>query len=282
MRRAYKFRAYPTRPQEARATRLLADHCDLYNAALEERREAWRMRQTSITYGTQSAQLKEIRRYDRDGQGRHSFTAQQQTLRRLSSVFEAFYQRSREDGAGYPRFKPYSRFDQVMFVAGDGAKWSPSGGDGWARVSFQAVGAVKVRLHRHTCMRDSSACGAAVTFVLSQPLLGRRVFGGPARRLLGCPAGRGAQVPAYLAGHHGHLGGRAADRRVTRLVMAWMPPMSFVPGLGDALWPVTFVILQVITNVYLARSGFWLILRGQSGQQPSLAVTPRLPARTRR
>ncbi len=30
VRRAYKFRAYPTRPQEGRAVRLLADHCDLY------------------------------------------------------------------------------------------------------------------------------------------------------------------------------------------------------------------------------------------------------------
>ncbi|HEV2240675.1 MAG TPA: transposase, partial [Streptosporangiaceae bacterium] len=81
MRRAYKLRAYPARPQEGRAARLLADHCDLYNAALEERREAWRMRQATITYGTQSAQLKGIRRDDWDGQGRHSFTAQQQTLR---------------------------------------------------------------------------------------------------------------------------------------------------------------------------------------------------------
>jgi hypothetical protein len=61
VRRAYKFRAYPTGPREARATRLLADHCDLYNAALEERREAWRLRQATITYGTQSAQLKQIR-----------------------------------------------------------------------------------------------------------------------------------------------------------------------------------------------------------------------------
>jgi putative transposase len=43
VRRAYKLRAYPTRRQEARAVRLLADHCDLYNAALTERREAWRM-----------------------------------------------------------------------------------------------------------------------------------------------------------------------------------------------------------------------------------------------
>jgi hypothetical protein len=31
VRRAYKFRAFPTRPQEGRAVRLLADHCDLYN-----------------------------------------------------------------------------------------------------------------------------------------------------------------------------------------------------------------------------------------------------------
>jgi putative transposase len=35
MRRAYKLRAYPTRPQEGRAVRLLADHCDLYNARWE-------------------------------------------------------------------------------------------------------------------------------------------------------------------------------------------------------------------------------------------------------
>ena len=75
MRRAYKFRAYPTRPQEARAAALLADHCDLYNAALEERREAWRMGKVSVSYSMQSAQLKEIRRADPDGQGRHSFTA---------------------------------------------------------------------------------------------------------------------------------------------------------------------------------------------------------------
>jgi len=139
VRRAYKFRAYPTRPQEGRAVRLLADHCDLYNAALEERREAWRMRQVLVSYGMQSAQLKEIRCADSDGQGRHSFTAQQQTLRRLNAVFAAFFDRVKAadkagEGkkAGYPRFKPYQRFSQVLFVAGDGAKWQPSGSGRWA------------------------------------------------------------------------------------------------------------------------------------------------------
>ncbi|HJY00553.1 MAG TPA: transposase [Streptosporangiaceae bacterium] len=149
VRRAYKFRAYPTRPQEGRAVRLLADHCDLYNAALTERREAWRMHCVSVSYGMQSAQLKEIRRADPDGQGRHSFTAQQQTLRRLDTVFRAFHERCRVGGKpGYPRFKPYSRFSQARFVNGDGARWTPADGSGWARAYFQAAGSVKVRQHR--------------------------------------------------------------------------------------------------------------------------------------
>jgi putative transposase len=150
VRRAYKFRAYPTRPKEGRSARMLADHCDLYNAALEERREAWRMRRASVSYGMQSAQLKEIRKTDPGGQGRHSFTAQQQTLRRLNIVFAAFYERCKTGGRkpGYPRFKPYSRFSQVMFVAGDGAKWQPSRGGRWAYATFQAVGMVKVKQHR--------------------------------------------------------------------------------------------------------------------------------------
>ena len=153
MKRAYKLRAYPTRPQEGRAVRLLADHCDLYNAALAERREAWRMGKVSVSYGDQSAQLKEIRAADPDGQGRHSFTAQQQTLRRLNAVFAGYFRRVRdakgkEGRVGYPRFKPYQRFAQVLFVAGDGAKWGPADGGRWAHATFQAVGRVKVSQHR--------------------------------------------------------------------------------------------------------------------------------------
>ena len=148
MRRAFKFRAYPTCPQEVRAVRLLADHCDLYNAALAERREAWRMRRVSISYGMQSAQLKDIRRADPHGQGRHSFTAQQQTLRRLNAVFAAFYKRAKKGKAGYPRFKPCSRFNQVQYAAGDGATWTAAPANGWARAAFQGVGSIKVRQHR--------------------------------------------------------------------------------------------------------------------------------------
>jgi putative transposase len=129
---------------------LLRDHCDLYNAALQERRDAWRMRKVSVGYVDQSAQLREIRAADPDGQGRHSFTAQQQTLRRLDATFRAFSRRAKakERKAGYPRFKPYQRFDQVLFVAGDGAKWQPADGGRWAQATFQAIGQLKVKQHR--------------------------------------------------------------------------------------------------------------------------------------
>jgi hypothetical protein len=45
-----------------------------------------------------------------------------------------------------------------------------------------------------------------------------------------------------------------------RILMAWTLPVRLVPGLGAALWPVTFVALQVVTNVYFARAGFWRML----------------------
>jgi putative transposase len=133
--------------------RLLADHCDLYNAALQERREAWRPRKVRISNGDQSAQLKEIRAADPAGQGRHSFTAQQQTLRRLNAILGVYFHRARDAKGkgrrvGYPRFKPYQRFDQVLFVAGDGAKWEDANDGRWAHATFKAVGRVKVKQHR--------------------------------------------------------------------------------------------------------------------------------------
>jgi len=126
---------------------MLNAHRQLYNAALEERREAWRHGVT-IRYGGQSAQLTEIRRADPDGQGRWSFTSQQQTLRRLDRAFQGFFQRVRAGRtAGYPRFKSTARWDSVDFVDGDGARWRDPEGK-WARAYLQGVGHVKVNAHR--------------------------------------------------------------------------------------------------------------------------------------
>jgi putative transposase len=145
VRRAYKFRIYPTSGQAGRMARCLRDHQRLYNAALEERREAWKRRQVSIRYGQQSAQLRDIRAFDPD-QGCWSFSSQQATLRRLDKAMAAFYRRCKAgQKAGYPRFQALDRWDSVTWPSdGDGCRWRPEVG----RVFLQGVGHVKVHAHQ--------------------------------------------------------------------------------------------------------------------------------------
>lgn len=75
VRRSYKFRLRPTSKQEAALGACLEDTRQLYNAALEERREAWRTGHHKVTFYSQDAQLKEIRAGDRSGTGAGRLTA---------------------------------------------------------------------------------------------------------------------------------------------------------------------------------------------------------------
>jgi hypothetical protein len=47
---------------------------------------------------------------------------------------------------------------------------------------------------------------------------------------------------------------------VLRIAMAYSLPVDVVPGLGGALWPVTLLVIQVITNVYYHWAGLYRIL----------------------
>jgi hypothetical protein len=53
--------------------------------------------------------------------------------------------------------------------------------------------------------------------------------------------------------------GMLADA-VARVVMSYTLPINTVPALGGLLWPVTFVLIQIVTNVYYHRAGLWQIL----------------------
>lgn len=61
VRRAYVFRLRPTARQHVALGACVDAHRELYNAALQERRDAWSHNKTRINYGDQSAQLTEIR-----------------------------------------------------------------------------------------------------------------------------------------------------------------------------------------------------------------------------
>ncbi|MFB4318469.1 RNA-guided endonuclease InsQ/TnpB family protein [Actinomadura sp. 21ATH] len=123
----------------------------MYNAALQERRDAYRHpSRTKVRYGDQSAQLKEIRAYDAERQGRWSFSSQQATLRRLDRAFAAFFRRvKRGESPGYPRFKGAGHFDTVVFPKdGDGCRWDSTPHDPQTRLRLQGVGHVRVHQHR--------------------------------------------------------------------------------------------------------------------------------------
>ncbi|MFD4904680.1 RNA-guided endonuclease InsQ/TnpB family protein [Kitasatospora purpeofusca] len=151
MIRAYKFLMRPTVGQTQALGEMLRDHCSLYNGALQERRDAYRhVSRTSVKYGMQSAQLKEIRAFDPECQGRWSFSSQQATLRRLDKAFRAFFRRVKSGGTpGYPRFRGVNRFDTVEFPRdGDGCRWDSTPHDPVTRVRLQGVGHVRVNQHR--------------------------------------------------------------------------------------------------------------------------------------
>jgi putative transposase len=145
VRRSYKFRLRPTAGQHVALEQCLDAHRSLYNAALEERRGRWRWNRESVSYGDQSAQLKEIRSLCPE-QSRWSFSSQQATLRRLNRAFVAFFRRSSVgEKPGYPRFRSEHRFDSVEWPKdGDGCRWKPE----HRRVYLQGVGDVKVEAHR--------------------------------------------------------------------------------------------------------------------------------------
>jgi putative transposase len=143
LRKNFKYRLYPTVAQTVALDGQLAEACRLYNAALQERRDAYRITGESINYYDQANQLKDIRATGDLALANYSCC--QDVLRRVDKTFNAFFGRVRNGHTpGYPRFKPASRYDSITFPSyGDGCKML---GDG--KLRLQGVGAVKVKLHR--------------------------------------------------------------------------------------------------------------------------------------
>jgi len=75
---------------------------ELYNAALQERRDAYQMCGVSVFYNMQAAQLPEIKQVREEYQDIYS-QVQQDVLRRLDKAFDAFFRRvENSETPGYP------------------------------------------------------------------------------------------------------------------------------------------------------------------------------------
>jgi putative transposase len=149
LRRSYKFLLRPTRNQVEALEACLEDTRQLYNAALEERREAWR-KDKRVTFYTQDAQLKEIRAANPEQYGRWSFTSERAAVRRLDKAFQAFFRRVKAgETPGYPRFKGHGRWDSIEWPDhGNGCKWDSVPHPNVTRVYLQGIGHIRVHQHR--------------------------------------------------------------------------------------------------------------------------------------
>jgi putative transposase len=137
----YKLKPTPEQERLLERTLMLCRH--VYNAAIGERREAWRMRGVSVTYYQQKAELPGIKEVMPEYGEVHSQVLQDVVLR-VDRAFQAFFRRLQQGQTpGYPRFHGrdrYSSFTYPQYGNGatvDGGVLSPS-----------KIGRILIRLHR--------------------------------------------------------------------------------------------------------------------------------------
>ena len=144
MRRAFRFRLYPSANQARELGIMVETHRRLYNAALEQRKLAYETRRISLNYYAQANQHKELRASD-PYQARTNFSSEQATLRRLDTSYQNFFRRCQQGSKapGYPRFKGSEHFDSVTFPTyGDGIRLKDN------RLRVQHVGTIRTKVHR--------------------------------------------------------------------------------------------------------------------------------------
>src|SRR5205085_3567234 len=141
MQRAFKYRIYPSKAQVTKLDATLLFCCELYNAALQERRDAWRIARTSIHYHAQAVQLPEIKAIRPELAMVHSQVLQD-VLKRLERAFDAFCRRVKAgEKPGFPRFRSRSHYDSITYPQTGFAVES-------GKLRLSKIGRVKIKLHR--------------------------------------------------------------------------------------------------------------------------------------
>ncbi|HEY2476250.1 MAG TPA: transposase [Candidatus Cybelea sp.] len=145
MKRIERIRLYPTAGQAKALAFRLGVTRELYNALLQERRDAYRLRAISITSAMQYAELTALRAEDRRIAAVYR-ESQDAVLHRLDLAMAGFFRRcKRGEAPGFPRYKSTGRWQQLEFPHGDRALRL---NDTQTRVRVPGVGAVKLRKGR--------------------------------------------------------------------------------------------------------------------------------------
>jgi putative transposase len=115
VRKTYKYKPKPTTEQERLLERTLMLCRHVYNAAIGERREAWRMRGITVTYYQQKAKLLGIKEATPE-YAEVSAQALQDVVLRVDRAFQGFFRRTRAGKTpGYPRFHGRERYNSFTY-----------------------------------------------------------------------------------------------------------------------------------------------------------------------
>jgi putative transposase len=116
MLKAYQYRLYPTKAQISTLNRTF-DLCrKVYNNTLALRRDAWKYDHKSLTFFDTT---KNLIVWKQEHPELYTVNAQvlQNVQVRVDLAFKSFFQRVKRssDGAGYPRFKSFWRYDSITY-----------------------------------------------------------------------------------------------------------------------------------------------------------------------
>jgi putative transposase len=148
-RKTYLFRLYPTHKQRAMLEKWLGLCCETYNAALDERKSAYRLAGVSLSYEHQCSELpgcKEVR----PDLGEVPSQVLQDAVKRVDRAFEDFFRRVKNaEKPGYPRFRSRSRYHSLTFKQyGNSFHVLPGAKKNKGTLVLTRLGHVKMLMHR--------------------------------------------------------------------------------------------------------------------------------------
>ncbi|MDK2890713.1 MAG: putative transposase, partial [Methanoculleus sp.] len=140
MRKAYRYRLYPTKSQVTLLEQTLEICRGVYNNTLALRKNAWEQEQRSIPLYETNTILTEWKRERPELKQVHSQVLQNAQMR-VDLAFKAFFRRVKSgEEPGYPRFKGKGRYDSITYPQ--------SGFDLKDRLHLSKIGDIRIVLHR--------------------------------------------------------------------------------------------------------------------------------------
>jgi putative transposase len=219
----FRYRLLPTKQQHRSLEAILQSQRQLYNAALEERIEAYRKANVSRSCFDQFKALTEWRRDDPEA-SILPVTLQRATLKRLDNAYNGFFRRAKSGcKPGFPRFRGKGRFDSFGFREFRGILMKAG------RLRFKGMpGALRVHMHQpmppeaviKTCTFRRDVKGWSVGLVAEVPTPplreGARIVGIDLGITTFAALSDGAMIPSLRAACRAEGRLRVAQRALSR------------------------------------------------------------------